>query len=62
MPSYPAQARYKAKNIKHCGFDLNKKTESDLIAYLETKPNRAKYLKDLIRQDMERESRTNNTK
>ena len=30
------------------------KTEPDLLAYIETIPNKTKYIKDLIREDMKR--------
>ncbi len=48
------QQRYAAKNIKQYKIDCMKTTESDLIEWLEKQPNRAGYIKRLIREDMAR--------
>lgn len=47
-----ADARYKAANIKQIKFVLNKNTEPDLIAHLESIDNVQGYIKALIREDM----------
>ena len=47
-----ADARYKAANTKQIKFVLNKNTEPDLIAYLESIDNVQGYIKTLIRADM----------
>ena len=47
-----ADARYKAANTKQIKFVLNKNTEPDLIAYLESIENVQGYIKALIRADM----------
>ncbi len=49
-----AWKRYRKDNVKPVGFNLNKNTDADLIEWLESQPNRAAYLKRLIREDMER--------
>jgi len=58
MASNPeAWKRYRKDNVKPVGFNLNKNTDADLIEWLEQQPNRAAYLKRLIREDMERNAR-----
>lgn len=47
-----ATAKYKAKNIKRYTLEINKVTESELYDELEAQPNKAKYLKDLIRNNI----------
>lgn len=47
-----ADARYKAANTKQFKFVLNKNTEPDLIAHLESIDNVQGYIKSLIRADM----------
>ena len=49
-----ATARYQAKNTKQYVIRLNKKTEKDLIRKLDGVPNKAGYLKSLIRKDIEK--------
>lgn len=48
------QDRYRAKNIKSVKFELNIKTDADILAYLATIENKQGYLKELIRKDMKR--------
>jgi hypothetical protein len=50
-----ADARYKAANTKQIKFVLNKNTDTDLIAYLESIDNVQGYIKSLIRADMQKE-------
>ena len=47
-----AVARYKAANTKQIKFVLNKNTEPDLIAHLESISNVQGYIKSLIRSDI----------
>ena len=47
-----ADARYKAAKTKQIKFVLNKNTEPDLIAHLESIDNVQGYIKTLIREDM----------
>lgn len=48
---------YQKENVKQIKFTLNKIHDQDIIDYLDTIPNKNGYLKDLIRQDMEKGSR-----
>lgn len=50
-----ADARYKAANTKQVKFVLNKNTEPDLIAHLESIDNVQGYIKSLIRTDMSKQ-------
>lgn len=50
-----ADARYKAANTKQIKFVLNKNTEPDLIAHLESIDNVQGYIKSLIRADMSKQ-------
>lgn len=52
-----ADARYKAANTKQIKFVLNKNTEPDLIAHLESIDNVQGYIKSLIRSDMQSKTR-----
>lgn len=52
-----ADARYKAANTKQIKFVLNKNTEPDLIAHLESIDNVQGYIKSLIRNDMQSKTR-----
>ena len=46
--------RYFKENNKQMGFVLNKRTDADIISFLDQKPNRNAYLKQLIREDMKK--------
>lgn len=48
-----ATAKYKKENIVQKKIELNKKTDSDILAWLEDK-SFSKYIKDLIREDIKR--------
>lgn len=50
-----AQKRYHEENVVRIPFNLNKKTDADILAYLDTVHNRQGYIKALIREDMERD-------
>lgn len=47
-----ADARYKAANTRQFKLVMNKNTEPDLIAHLESIDNVQGYIKSLIRADM----------
>ena len=49
-----AVAKYDAANTKSHLLKLNKKTDADIIAFLEQQPNKLAYLKKLIREDMQK--------
>lgn len=44
--------RYQAANIRKIPLMINRKTEADILAFLEAQPNRNGYIKALIRADM----------
>ena len=49
-----AVSKYDATNTKSFLLNLNKKTDADIIAFLEQQPNKLAYLKNLIRDDMQK--------
>lgn len=49
-----AKARYDAKTAKYYSLKLNTNTDSELIQWLEQQPSVQGYIKELIRQDMQR--------
>ena len=50
-----AQKRYKEKNNKQYKIDVNKKTEQDIIDILEKQPNKARFIKNAIREKANKE-------
>lgn len=52
-----AQAKYNKANVRQTAVRFYP-SERDLWEWLETKDNKAGYIKDLIRADMERDSST----
>ena len=48
--------RYQKKNVIQLNIRLNKKTDSDIIAALETVGNKQGYIKELIRLDILRDN------
>ena len=50
--NYGPQMKYMANNIRRFQLAINRKTEPDLLAHLESQPNLQGYLKSLIRADM----------
>ncbi len=51
---YEPQRRYHAKAIMRVTVDFNRNTESDLVERVEREPNRSGYIKQLVREDVER--------
>lgn len=47
-----ASIKYNAKNVKQIKINLNKKTDADIIEYLDKADNVQGLIKDLIRKDM----------
>ena len=47
------QLKYMKKTIRRFTVDLNRNTEPELLEYLEKQPNVAKFIKQLIRADMD---------
>lgn len=54
---YPANKRYKEKNIVQVTVSFNRSTEPELTARVEAEDNKAGYLKRLVREDVEREKK-----
>lgn len=57
MPDYPSKRRYDAENVVRVSVAFNRRTEPGLVARIEAEPNRAGYLKRLVREDVERDGR-----
>ena len=51
---YRAQKKYAEKMHYQMSLKLNKKTDADVIAKLETVPSKLWYIKELIRKDIKR--------
>ena len=49
-----AVAKYDAENTKSFLLKLNRKTDADIIAFLEQQPNKLAYMKKIIRDDMQK--------
>lgn len=47
-----AAMKYNAKNVKQIKINLNRKTDADIIDYLDKADNVQGLIKDLIRKDM----------
>ncbi len=56
---YPSETRYRKKALLHVSLDLNRNTEPDLVEMMESVPNKSRYLKRLIRDDIERKRKEN---
>lgn len=52
--AYEPQMRYAKKYIKKIRFDVNIRTEADIIEKLESVPRKATYIKKLIRDDIKK--------
>lgn len=50
-----ANAKYDAAHTKQLKLKLNIKTDADIIAKLDQAGNKSKYIKDLIRRDIQAE-------
>ncbi|WP_251178088.1 hypothetical protein [Adlercreutzia agrestimuris] len=57
MTYYPANKRYEAKALRKMTIAFNRNTESDLLEWIESQENKAGYIKQLIREDMERQQK-----
>ncbi len=49
--------RYHEKAILHVGINFNRNTEPELVEKMESVGNRSKYIKDLMRADIEKEKK-----
>lgn len=54
---YKPQAKYISNNIRRFSLNANRNTEADLIEHLEKQDNVQKYIRDLIRADMEKQGK-----
>lgn len=50
-------AKFIKERCKQINLMLNKNTDADIIVWMETKKNKVGYLKEIIRKDMERNSK-----
>lgn len=50
--SKAAQERYDRENTVGLYLKLNRKTDADILAWLDTKENKQGYIKELIREDI----------
>lgn len=60
MAYYPTNLRYQNENILQVKVGFNRNTEPDLVERVEEEPNRARYIKNLVREDVERRKREGN--
>ena len=49
---YNRQNDWAKENTKIYNFKLSKNQDAEIIAFLDSKPNKAGYLKDLVKKDM----------
>lgn len=54
---YPAQKRYDAKNLVRVSVAFNRKTEKEITERIEQEENKAKFLKRLVKEQIEREKK-----
>lgn len=50
------QIKYAKENIWRIPFGVNRKTEQDIVSHLETIENKSGYIKNLIRDDIDRKN------
>ena len=50
------QIKYNTNNTARLPINLNKNTDTDILDYLATLPNKQGYIKELIRADMQRKN------
>ena len=52
-------AQYEKENLRQIRLKINRKTEPDLLAWIEKQDNIQGYIKELIRKDMEQAEEKN---
>lgn len=57
MVTYPSKKRYDAKNIVKVTVGFNRNTEPELVERMEREESKASFLKQLVRDQVEREKR-----
>lgn len=55
--SQKAVDKWQAANVKRYGFALMRKSDAEIIEKLDSVPNKAGYIKELIRRDIERDKK-----
>ena len=55
MPTYPSKKRYDAKTIVKVTVGFNRNTEPELVERIEQEESKATFLKQLVREQVERE-------
>lgn len=53
----PYKVKWDKTNTRHYGLKFNNNTDADIIAKLDSVPNRQNYIKELIRADLEKEKK-----
>lgn len=48
------QASYEKKHVRGVSIKLNRRTDADIIEKIESVPNKQKYIKGLIREDIKK--------
>lgn len=56
---YRRQKEYAKRSVRMIRVDLVQNTEGDLIDWIDAQPNKAGYIKQLIREDMKKRSNSN---
>lgn len=54
MAAYPSKVRYDAENLIRATVAFNRKTEPELYKRMGEVENKARYLKHLVKEDVER--------
>lgn len=57
MVVYPSKKRYDAKNIVRVTVAFNRNTEPELVERIEKEEKKAKFLKRLVKEQIEREKK-----
>lgn len=52
---YEKKLEWQRKKMMNCGIYLNRDHDKEIIEFLKEKPNRRKYILELIKADMEKE-------
>ena len=56
MPDRPSKIKWDAENTERIGLKLNKRTDADIIAWLNAQPSKQGAIKDAIRSMLQAES------
>lgn len=50
-----SQRRYKQANVMRVSVDFNRRTEPELVAHMAAQENKGRYLKDLVRKEVNKD-------